>query len=116
MNRVREPFNVNSVALAAAAAALEDTRFVEESHAVNRAGMEQITAGLRRLALEYIPSYGNFVSFRVVNAAEVFQKLLRSGIIVRPVAGYGMPQHLRVSIGLPAENDRFVEALGRAIR
>ena len=116
MNRVREPFNVNSVALAAAAAALEDTAFVEESYAVNRAGMSQITEGLQRLGLEYIPSYGNFVTFRAGDAAQVFQKLLRAGVIVRPIAGYGMPEHLRVSIGTHPENERFLEALAQALR
>ncbi|HYC46108.1 MAG TPA: histidinol-phosphate transaminase [Burkholderiales bacterium] len=116
MNRVREPFNVNSVALAAAAAALEDTQFVQESYAVNRAGMQQLTDGFRRLGLDYIVSYGNFVSVRVGSAAEVFQKLLRSGVIVRPVGGYGLPEHLRVSIGLHTENARFLEALEQAIR
>ena len=116
MNRVREPFNVNSVALAAAAAALEDTAFVEESYAVNRAGMSQVTEGLQRLGLEYIPSYGNFVTFRAGDAAQVFQKLLRAGVIVRPIAGYGMPEHLRVSIGTHPENERFLEALAQALR
>ena len=115
MNRVREPFNVNSVALAAAAAALEDTAFVEESYAINRAGMSQLIEGFERLGLEYIPSYGNFVTVRVGNAADVFQKLLRAGVIVRPVGGYGLPNHLRVSIGLHGENERFLEALEQAI-
>jgi histidinol-phosphate aminotransferase len=116
MNRVREPFNVNSLALAAAAAALDDTDFVRQSYELNRAGMKQITEGLKRLQLDYIPSFGNFVSFRAGRAAEVFQKLLRAGVIVRPVAGYGMPEHLRVSIGLESENARFLEALRDAIR
>jgi histidinol-phosphate aminotransferase len=115
MNRVREPFNVNSVALAAAAAALRDTEFVRRSHALNRAGMTQVSTGLSVLGLEYIPSYGNFVSFRVKNAADVFRRLLESGVIVRPIAGYGMPDHLRVSIGLESENARFLESLKQAI-
>jgi histidinol-phosphate aminotransferase len=114
MNRVREPFNVNSVALAAAAAALEDHDFVRRSRELNRAGMEQITRGLKALGLTYIPSFGNFVSFRVNDAAQVFQRLLRSGVIVRPIAGYGLPDFLRVSIGLETENARFLESLGRA--
>jgi histidinol-phosphate aminotransferase len=67
------------------------------------------------LRLEYIPSYGNFVSFRVKNAADVFRRLLESGVIVRPIAGYGMPDHLRVSIGLESENARFLESLEQAI-
>ncbi len=115
MNRVREPFNVNSVALAAAAAALEDVDFVRRSYEVNRRGMAQVTQGLKALRLEYIPSYGNFVSFKVNGAAQVFQRLLASGVIVRPVAGYGMPDHLRVTIGLESENARFLESLEQAI-
>ena len=114
-NRVRQPFNVNSVALAAAAAALEDTNFVRRSHDLNLKGMRQLTEGFRRLGLEYIPSYGNFVSFRVTDAAGVFQKLLKAGVIVRPIASYGMPQHLRVTIGLESENDRFLGSLQKAL-
>ena len=115
MNRVRQPFNVNSVALAAAAAALEDEEFVERSHDLNRRGMGQVTEGLARLKLGYIPSFGNFVTFEVGDAAGVFQKLLKSGVIVRPVASYGMPRHLRVTIGLESENARFLESLGKAV-
>jgi histidinol-phosphate aminotransferase len=115
MNRVRQPFNVNSLALAAAAAALEDAEFVRESYELNRRGMRQVTEGLARLGIEFIPSYGNFVSFRVGDAAAVYRKLLASGIIVRPIAGYGMPQHLRVTIGLESENAKFLECLARAL-
>jgi histidinol-phosphate aminotransferase len=115
MNRVRAPFNVNSVALAAAAAALGDAEFVRRSHALNLAGLKQIVAGLERLGLRYIPSFGNFVSFEVANAAATYQALLKSGVIVRPIAGYGMPNHLRVSIGLESENTRFLDSLARAI-
>ena len=115
MNRVREPFNVNSVALAAAAAALEDTDFVQRSVAANASGMRQITAGLKRLRLEQIPSYGNFVTFRVRDAVSVYQRLLKQGVIVRPIASYGMPQHLRVTIGLESENERFLESLERSL-
>ena len=115
MNRVRQPFNVNSVALVAATAALDDVDFVRRSHELNLAGMRQVTEGLKRLGLQYIPSCGNFVSFRVGDGAGVFQKLLRAGVIVRPIASYGMPEHLRVTIGLSAENERFLAALARAI-
>jgi histidinol-phosphate aminotransferase len=115
MNRVRQPFNVNSVALAAATAALGDTAFVRESFELNRSGMTQLTEGFKRLAVEYIPSHGNFVSFRVKDAAGVYQKLLRAGVIVRPIASYGMPQHLRVTVGLESENARFLDSLKRAI-
>jgi histidinol-phosphate aminotransferase len=77
--------------------------------------MVQVSKGLSVLGLDYIPSYGNFVSFRVRNAADVYQRLLESGVIVRPIAGYGMPDHLRVSIGLESENARFLERLKQAI-
>jgi histidinol-phosphate aminotransferase len=115
MNRVREPFNVNSVALAAAAAALEDHEFVARSCEVNRSGMRQLVSGLSKLGLEFIPPYGNFVTFRVANAARVFQRLLEGGVIVRPLGGYGMPEHLRVTVGLDTENARFLESLQQAI-
>lgn len=115
MNRVRQPFNVNSLSLAAAAAALDDAAFIRASYELNCSGMKQITAGLQQLGLAYIPSHANFVTFKVPQAAEVFQRLLRAGVIVRPIAGYGMPEHLRVSIGLALENTRFLEALRQAL-
>ena len=116
MNRVRQPFNVNSVAQAAAAAALQDEDFVQRSYRLNRDGMQQLTAGFKRLGLEYIPSYGNFVSFKVARAPEVYQRLLRLGVIVRPIVSYGMPQHLRVSVGLAGENEKFLQSLEQALK
>jgi histidinol-phosphate aminotransferase len=116
MNRVRHPFNVNSVALAAATAALGDSDFVRQGFELNRTGMRQVTDGLKRLGLEYVPSHGNFVSFQVRDAAGVFQRLLKAGVIVRPIASYGMPQHLRVTIGLETENARFLAALAQALQ
>ncbi len=116
LNRVRPPFNVSTVAQAAAVAALADTAHLEAGIAVNEAGMGQITAGLARLGLDYIPSYGNFVSFRVGNATAMYQKLLKRGVIVRPLANYGMPDYLRVSIGLERENDQFLRALADALK
>jgi histidinol-phosphate aminotransferase len=111
MNRVRQPFNVNSLALAAATAALSDSKFVARSVKVNRAGMAVLERSFKRLGLEYIPSCANFITFRIRRAGEVYDKLLRQGVIVRPVAGYGMPEHLRVTIGTPKENARFLKAL-----
>jgi histidinol-phosphate aminotransferase len=111
LNRVRQPFNVNSVAQAGAVAVLNDPAFLERSFEVNLAGMKQITDGLSSLGFDYIPSCANFVSFRVGPAAEVFDRLLRQGVIVRPIAGYGMPEYLRVSIGTRTENQRFLDAL-----
>jgi histidinol-phosphate aminotransferase len=111
LNRVRQPFNVNSIAQAAAVASLADDDFVARSYALNQAGMAQLTQGFAKLELEYVPSYANFVSFKVENAAEVNQKLLQNGVIVRPIANYEMPDYLRVSIGLFSENARFLEVL-----
>ncbi|MGL1833284.1 histidinol-phosphate transaminase [Rhodocyclaceae bacterium SMB388] len=116
MNRVRQPFNVSSVALAAAAAALDDEEFLARSAEVNRRGMAQLERAFRALSLEWIPSAGNFVTFRVGDAAAVNAALLRHGVIVRPIGGYGMPEWLRVSIGLPEENARFVAALEAALK
>lgn len=115
LNRVRQPFNVNNLALAAACAALDDHLFVAESYQLNRRGMEQIVAGLKRLGLEHIPSHGNFVTFAVSDGAAINQKLLKQGVIVRPIGGYGLPNHLRVTIGLETENARFLEALEHAL-
>ena len=115
MNRVRQPFNVNNLAIAAAVAALDDHLFVAESYELNRRGMEQLVAGLKRLGLEHIPSHGNFVTFRAGDGAAVNQKLLKQGVIVRPIGGYGLPEWLRVTIGTEPENARFLEALEKAL-
>ena len=117
LNRVRQPFNVNSLALVAAAAALQDQEFVRRSYDMNRAGMAQLEAGCKKLGLGFIPSFANFLTIRVGDGAAVFQKLLRQGVIVRPVGGgYEMPEHLRVTIGLPQENERFLAALATALK
>lgn len=115
MNRVRQPFNVNSIAQAAAVASLADDEFVERTRALNQAGMVQITQGLQRLGLSFIPSFANFVSFKVNDAPRVYERLLNQGVIVRPIANYEMPDYLRVSIGLFSENARFLEVLATAI-
>ncbi len=115
MHRVRQPFNVNNLALAGAIAALDDHAFIAESYDNNRRGMEQIVAGLKRLGLEHIPSHGNFVTFKAGDAAKVNLALLKRGVIVRPIAGYALPEHLRVTIGLENENTRFLEALEKAL-
>ncbi|WP_323754668.1 histidinol-phosphate transaminase [Marinobacter sp.] len=117
LNRVRQPFNVNSIALAAAAAVLEDEEYLNRSREVNDAGLRQLAAGFEQLGVSFIPSVGNFIAVDVgAQAAEVYQALLASGVIVRPVAGYGMPNHLRVSVGLAEENARFLEALSDALQ
>jgi histidinol-phosphate aminotransferase len=119
MNRIRQPFNVNSLAQAAAIAALNDKAFLQKGFENNRAGYQQLTAAFDELGLEYVPSYGNFVLVKVGDdegaGARVNVALLKQGVIVRPVGAYGLPQWLRISIGLPEENARFVEALKRAL-
>jgi len=111
LNRVRQPFNVNALAQAAAVAALGDQDFLQRTYDNNRAGKQVLTQAFEHMGLETVPSYGNFVLVRVGDAEAVNQALLRRGIIVRPTAGDGLPEWLRVSIGLPEENARFIEAL-----
>jgi histidinol-phosphate aminotransferase len=115
VNRVRQPFNVNALAQAAAVAALADSEYVDESRRLNAAGMRALMDGARALGLTYVPSHANFLLIRVGNAAHVYQRLLEQGVIVRPVAGYGLPEFLRVTVGLPAENRRFLDALAAAL-
>lgn len=115
LNRVRQPFNCNSLAQAAATAALGDEQFVTRSVEINRAGMKQLTAAFDDLGLRYLPSHGNFVLVHVGDGARRYAELLKRGVIVRPVAGYGLPQWLRVTIGLPEENEKFIVALRQAL-
>jgi len=115
LHRVRQPFNVGNLGLAGAVAALDDHGFLAESFDVNRRGMEQIIAGLKRLGLAHIPGEGNFVTFRAGGAASVNHKLLKQGVIVRPLANYAMPEHLRVTVGLERDNQRFLDALAKAL-
>ncbi len=120
MNRVRQPFNVNSIALAAATAALDDMEFVARSYAENLQGMKQVEEGVRALGLDYIPSHGNFVTVKVAQSgksgAEVYKRLLRRSVIVRPIAGYGLPEHLRITIGTAQENEKFLAALAASLK
>ncbi|PXW26639.1 histidinol-phosphate transaminase [Paraburkholderia caballeronis] len=119
MNRLRQPFNVNSLAQAAAIAALGDSAFLEKSAALNAEGYRVLTGAFDRLGLEYVPSDGNFVLVRVGSDDDagnrVNLELLKQGVIVRPVGNYGLPQWLRVTIGLPEENAAFVAALERTL-
>jgi len=117
MNRVRQPFNVNSVALAAASAALEDMEFVAKSFAENLQGLRQLREGAHEFGLQFIPSYGNFLTIRVGKAPEIYKRLLKRGVIVRPVGGgYQLPEHLRVTVGTAAENDKFLSALAASLK
>jgi histidinol-phosphate aminotransferase len=117
LNRVRQPFNVNSLALAAAETALSDVQFVRVSREENIKGMSQLCAGFEALELGWIPSSGNFICVKVgSNANKIYMSMLGQGVIVRPVANYGLPEHLRVTIGLPQENQRLLEALAMALQ
>ncbi len=114
LNRVRQPFNVNSLALAAAAASLEDDEHLSRSVDINRDGKRQLCAGFDGLRIEYIPSVANFLCFATPgDSAGVYAGLLREGVIVRPLGVYGLPGHLRVTVGLEDENARFLHALDK---
>jgi histidinol-phosphate aminotransferase len=111
LGRVRQPFNVNALALVAAQAALDDTAHVERTLALNRDGMAYLTRELDRLGLPWVPSSANFILVKVGQGSRIYEALLRDGVIVRPMDGYGFPEHLRVTIGLPEENERCIRAL-----
>ncbi|MEE3241315.1 MAG: histidinol-phosphate transaminase [Pseudomonadota bacterium] len=116
MNRVRQPFNVSSVSLAAAQAALADSAYLETSVAYNKQGMQLLTEGFQSLGVDYIDSAANFVTFKSpYDAAILNQDLLAKGVIVRPLANYQMADCLRVSIGLEDENRFFLQALAELL-
>ncbi len=116
LNRVRLPFNVSIPALEAARAALEDTDHLHRSVALNREGLAYLSRGFAARGLDYIPSVGNFVAVDTGRlAAPVYEALLREGVIVRPVANYGLPRHLRVTVGLPEQNRLFLQALDKVL-
>ena len=120
LNRIRQPFNVNTLAQAAAIAALNDKAYLQKSAELNAQGYQQLTQAFDEMGLEYIPSYGNFVTVRVGDdkeaGARVNLELLKKGIIVRPIGGYGLPEWLRISIGLPEENAAFLMALKEILK
>lgn len=116
LNRVRQPFNVNSPALLAAAAALDDAEHIAASCALNSAGLAQLAAGLGALGLHHIPSSANFLTVEFPGPAQpIYQALLERGVIVRPLANYGLPNHLRISAGLPEENAFCLAALAEVL-
>lgn len=116
LNRVRQPFNVSVPALAAAAAALDDHAHLEATLVLNRAGIARLTEGLAALGLKVAPSAANFVLVDLGRpAAPVSELLQREGVIVRPVANYGLPNHLRITTGTAAQNERLLAAMSRAL-
>ena len=116
LNRVRQPFNANLVSQTAALAALDDDAFVQKTRAVNAAGLKQLYAGFGKLGLNYIPSAGNFVIVHTPGiAAKANVELQKRGLIVRPVANYGMPDSLRITVGTPEQNERLLKALAEIV-
>lgn len=115
LNRLRQPFNVNALAQKAAAAALFDRAHIDASIAANREGLALLGKGLRDIGVPCLPSVANFVCCEVGDAAAVYERLLHEGIIVRPVAEYNLPRHLRVTVGLPEHNARFLDAMKRVM-
>lgn len=116
LNRARLPFNVNTIAACAALAALQDQDHIARSVAVNKAGMQQLEKGLKKLAMDYIPSLGNFITINVGQPAiDVYQKLLYQGVIVRPLGAYDMPNYIRVTVGMVEQNDKFLAALAQVL-
>ena len=115
MNRLRLAFNPNLLAQAAAVAALGDQAHIRKTVELNREGLAQMTAAYTDMGLDYIPSVGNFLTVKVGDAKAVNQALLEEGIIVRPLAPYGLTEHLRISIGMPEENRRLISTLRRIV-
>ena len=116
LNRVRQPFNNNALALAAAEAALHDQEYIQQSVILNNNGMRQLTDAFKYMNLQWIPSTGNFVSVDLQQPGmPIYEALLHKGVIVRPVSNYEMPNHLRISIGTADENQFFINALGEVL-
>jgi histidinol-phosphate aminotransferase len=111
LNRSRLPFNVNTIANKAGCAALADQAHVKKSVTLNNHGMDYLIKQLQSLHYEFIPSLGNFVTIKVGDGSITYQKLLQQGVIVRPLNAYGMPQHIRVTIGTHEQNERFISTL-----
>jgi histidinol-phosphate aminotransferase len=117
LNRIRSPFNVNSVAQAGALAALHDTDFVEKTLDLTKVGLDYLYNEFANLGLDYVPSQANFILVDVgMPSSEIYDAMLKEGVIVRPMAGYGLINHIRVTLGMFAENERFVAALKKVLK
>lgn len=115
LEKIRQPFNTNSIAQAGALAALDDTAHMQRSRENNAAGLRYVESACRTLGLEFIPSAGNFILVKVGNGGQVFEQMQRLGVIVRPMGGYQLPEWVRVTIGTPTENERCVAALKQVL-
>lgn len=111
LNRVRQPFNVNAMAQAAALACLEDPEHLERTRENNSNGLDYLYSEVDHMGLEYVPTEANFFLIKVGDGGGVYEKLLRKGVIVRPMKSYGLGEYIRVTVGLPEENERFVRSL-----
>src|SRR5436190_6588083 len=116
LEKIRQPFNLNAMAQVAALAALDDTEHVERTRANNFAGRQHLEGELRKLKLMFVPSHGNFVLVKVGDGQKAFFELQKLGVIVRPMAGYSLPEFIRISIGTAAENTRCIDALRKVLR
>jgi histidinol-phosphate aminotransferase len=116
MNKVRQPFNVNSLAQIGARAALNDSKHIEMSKENNRKGLDFLFGKLQSLGYFCLPTQANFFLIKVGNnAADIYERLLRKGVIVRPMKGYSLDDYIRVTVGLPEENRRFIEAFQEVV-
>lgn len=115
LNKVRQPFNVTSLAQVAVMAGMDDVEHVDNTLRVNREGMEFLEREFKKLGIGVVPSQANFILAEVGDGRAVFDKLLRLGVIVRPMNGYGFPRHVRISVGLREENRRLVAALKKIL-
>ncbi len=116
INKVKAPFNVNSLAQHAASAALEDTAFVEKSLKTNKEGQEYLYSQFKRMGIFYLPSSANFVLIDVEkDSLQIYQHLLKEGVIIRPLTGYDLKTHFRVTVGTPSQNEFFIQALEKVL-
>lgn len=116
LEKIRQPFNINSIAQAGALAALDDAEHVARTRANNAAGLAFLKKGLKELGLELVPSAANFILARVVEGQRIFEELQKRGVIVRPLGGYQLPEWIRISVGTPEENERCLKALQEILK
>lgn len=117
MNRVREPFNVNTLAQFAALGAIDDEEHIHKTKEITKKGFEYLYSELDKIGMEYVKSYGNFILIKTpIKGNEFYNLLLKEGVIVRPVAGYGLPEYVRVTVGTELENKRFISSTKRVLK